>query len=144
MRLGDVPVHGEVPRGPRDPDADAINVFAGNHLTSQPGGLGEAEGEVQHVVLVVGGLWQFGEERRILDDDVAGGAGQGALARALEVDVVGVRRLEQVRSERHSHRLGGAVLVVVVGDGDSVFVFFLEFLKWGGGGGGEERRERER
>ncbi len=60
---------------------------------------GQAEGEVEHVLLVLGRLLQqlvpFG-----IDDDVAGRAGERALAGALDVDVVAVRDLEHRQAER--------------------------------------------
>ena len=65
----------------RHPDRDAAQLLADAHLAAQPGGLGEPEGQVQHVQLLVRRLVRQPVKVLLRQDDVAGGAGQGALAR---------------------------------------------------------------
>lgn len=57
-------------------------------LTSEPGQLGQGEGEIEHVILIVARLGET-VEGGLVEVDVAGGAGETALAGALQIDVVG-------------------------------------------------------
>src|SRR5579885_1508841 len=72
--------------------------------------MGEAEGEVQHVLLILRGRLQHLVPLRI-DDHMTGGAGERALAGALEIDVVLVRDLQHREPERRVHLDPGAVLL---------------------------------
>ena len=70
------------------------HMLSSTHLTPQPAGLGEREGEVQHVVLVVAWLVEL-VKHTLLQDHMAGGARQRTLARALKLHIVLVRRLQK-------------------------------------------------
>src|ERR1700761_5313212 len=68
----------------------AIQLLADDDLAAEAGSLGQAEGEVEHVLLVLAGLGQQ-VVPFVLDDDMAGRAGERALARTFEVDIVLMR-----------------------------------------------------
>ncbi len=71
-------------------------------LAAEARGVGEAEGEIEHVLLVLGrGLQHvvpFG-----VDDHVAGRAGERALAGAFQADVVAVRDFQHRKADRRIH-----------------------------------------
>lgn len=62
----------------------------GRHLdlTAETTGLGQAECQVQHVVLIVIGLLHCIVHARVGNDDMAGGAGAGTAAGALHLQVI--------------------------------------------------------
>ena len=71
----------------RHPDRDAAQLLADAHLAAQPGGLGEPEGQVQHIQLLVRRLVRQPVKVLLRQDDMEGGAGQSALARPEPVNV---------------------------------------------------------
>src|SRR4051794_27764182 len=79
--------------GGREPDDEPVQRRRHHDLAAEAAGGLEPEGEVQHVLFVLGRLGQLGEPGRV-DDDMAGRAGQRALAGALDVDPVLVRDLQ--------------------------------------------------
>lgn len=94
----------QIPRHTRQADLHPVNLLGHFNLTSQPRGLREAEGEIQHVVFVVRGFGHGVVFVGVVDDDVAGGAGAGSTAGTLE-DV------REVHGERRDGREeGGADL----------------------------------
>src|SRR6185312_10773558 len=64
-----------VPAARRQPDYQAVERLGHHDLAAEPRGLLEPEGEVEHVLLVLGRRRQLGEPGWI-DDDVAGRAGK--------------------------------------------------------------------
>lgn len=71
-----------IPRHTRQPYPHAIDLLRHLHLAPEPRRLGEPEGEVQHVVFVVGGFGHGVVVFGGFDDEVAGRAGAGAAAGA--------------------------------------------------------------
>jgi hypothetical protein len=103
------------------PDFQAVEFLGHADLAAESARIYETVGKVQHVELFISGLvWEEGKILR-LEDEVAGGAGEGALARAkaVNVDVVVDDDVEQVladlafdrgclsvrRREGHGHKL---------------------------------------
>src|SRR5258708_12293236 len=101
------PVH-QCAGGGRALDGKAGEVLGHEDLTAEPRGLRQPEGEVEHVLLVLARLVQQLVPFRI-DDDVAGRAGERALAGALDVDAVLVRDLQHRKAERRVHLAARAV-----------------------------------
>src|SRR5258708_27763713 len=101
------PCH-HVARRLRQLDGKAVGLLGHDDLTAEPRGLRQAEGEVEHVLLVLARLVQQLVPFRI-DDDVAGRAGERALAGALDVDAVLVRDLQHRKAERRVHLAARAV-----------------------------------
>src|SRR6185437_14787029 len=95
------PAH-HVARRLRQLDGEAVELLGHDDLAAEPRGLRQAEGEVEHVLLVLGRVLQQLVPFRI-DDDVAGRAGERALAGALDVDAVLVRDLQDREAERCVH-----------------------------------------
>ena len=86
----------QVPRHARQTDLHAVNLLGHLDLTSQPRGLGEPEGEIQHVVFVVRGFGHGVVFIGVVDDDVAGGAG----ARSTAGTLGGEKDVREVNGER--------------------------------------------
>src|SRR6185437_5936937 len=88
-----------VARRRRQLHGEAVELFAHDDLAAQARGLRQAEGKVEHVLLVLGRFLQklvpFG-----IDDDMTGRAGERTLARALDVDAVLMRDLEHGKTQR--------------------------------------------
>src|SRR4029450_5291247 len=93
----------------RQLDDQPVERLAHTDLAAQPRGVGEAEGEVEHVLLV---LARGGElvEPFLLDHDMAGRAGERALAGALDVDMVAMGDFEHAETERRLHLLARSIL----------------------------------
>src|ERR1700738_5389437 len=66
--------------------------------------MGQAEGEIERVLLVLAGGREL-VEPILLDDDMTGRAGQRALARALDVDMVAMGDFEHGKPKRRLHFL---------------------------------------
>ena len=101
VRLGHEPVHGEVPRRPRERQTQAVDLFRGDDLAPQPRRLRQPEREVEHVVLVVVRLRQRVVDLLVLDDHVTRRAREGALSMGRG----GVQR-RQKRSRKASRCVG--------------------------------------
>lgn len=80
----------------RQLDLQPVELLCHTDLAPEPAGLGQAEGEVEHVVFVVGGLGHLVVHVGVGDDDVAGRAGAGPAAGALHLEIVGLGHVEQV------------------------------------------------
>jgi hypothetical protein len=100
----------QIPRHTRQLNHQSIQLLAHANLTAQPASLGQAKRQIQHVVLVVAGLLHLVEHIFARDDDVAGRAGARAAARALHLEVVGLRDVEQVVAVGDFEGHFGAVL----------------------------------
>ena len=74
----------KVPRSRRQPELPAVHLLRERDLAAQPAGLLEAEGHVEHVLLLLGGGFEGGEEV-VGEDGVAGGARAHALAGSFEL-----------------------------------------------------------
>ena len=102
-RAGGKPVHKLAPhhvaRRRRQADGEAVELLGHHDLAAEARGVGEAEGEVEHVLLVLAGILEHFEPFGI-DDDVAGRAGERALASALDIDVVAMRDLQHREADR--------------------------------------------
>lgn len=96
----------QIPRHTRQADLHAVNLLGHFNLTSQPRGLREPEGEIQHVVFVVRGFGHGVVFIGVVDDDVAGGAGAGSSAGTLGGDVREVNG-ERILREGRGEREGG-------------------------------------
>src|SRR5580658_933659 len=81
---------------------EAVELFGHDDLATEPGRLRQPEGEVEHVLLVLARILQKLEPFGI-DDDVAGRAGERALASAFDVDAVLMGDLEHREPERRVH-----------------------------------------
>src|SRR5438477_6937596 len=88
-----------VASGRRQGDGEPVELVAHDDLAAEPRGLCEAEGEVQHVLLVLARVLQQLVPFRI-DDDMTGRAGERTLAGALDVDPVLVGDLQHRKPER--------------------------------------------
>ncbi|KAH7413590.1 Rrp15p-domain-containing protein [Phaeosphaeria sp. MPI-PUGE-AT-0046c] len=86
------------------------SLLAHDYLTPQPTRLSQAKGQIQHVIFVIVGLFHFIVVLLVFYNDVAGGAGAGATACALHLEVMVLGNVEQV----------GAI-----GDGEGVRLGFL-------------------
>src|SRR5665213_4088167 len=76
-----------------------VELFRHHDLTAETRGPGQPEGEVEHVFLIfAGGIEPLVPFR--LEDDVTGRAGERALARALDIDAVLVRDLQNREAQR--------------------------------------------
>src|SRR5215212_10188109 len=102
-------VHHHVSGRRRELDDQAVERLAHADLTAEPRGVGEPEGEVEHVFLVLAG-WGELVEPFLLDHDMAGRAGKRALAGALDGDVVTMGDFEHAETERRLHLLARAIL----------------------------------
>lgn len=94
----------------RQPDDEPVEVLPHFDLAAQPAGLGQAKGQVEHVVLVVRRLGNAIVVSVRLDDDMARRTGTRPAARALHLEVVGLSDVEKV---------------IAVGDGEGVVVVVL-------------------
>ena len=83
MRFGLVSIHRHVPGCGGYTHPQPVQRLRHKNLAAQPGRLRQPKGHIQHVVLLVGGLRQPVKHFRVLDDHVAGGAGQRRFAGAL-------------------------------------------------------------
>ena len=92
-RLGAVHVH--VARRCGELYVEAVERLFDLDLAAEARRVGEAKGEVEHVVFVITGLLEM-VVCVLIEDDVARRAGNRALAGAFEVDVVLVRNAQQV------------------------------------------------
>ena len=105
----------QVPRHARQPDHQPVQLLRHLHLATQPACLRQPEGQVEHVVLVVRGLRHALVVVEVLHDHVAGAAGARAAARALHLELVVLRDVEEVGA-------GGDLVVVrdagLVDDGE--------------------------
>src|SRR6266851_9425751 len=95
------PAH-HVARRLRQLDGEAVELLGHDDLAAEARGLRQAESEVEHVLFVLARLLQDLVPFRI-DDDVAGRAGERALAGALDVDAMLVRDLQHREAERRVH-----------------------------------------
>src|SRR5204862_1043003 len=75
------------------PHGQPVKLLGDDDLTAEPRRYGQAEGEVEHVLLVLGGVLQQFVPVRV-DDNMAGRAGKRAFASALDIDVVAVSDFE--------------------------------------------------
>jgi hypothetical protein len=73
---------------------DIVQFSGNNNLTAQPTRLGQAKGHVEHVLLVLAGLWQ-GIIKVLRQNQVTSTAGADALAGAFKVNLVAVSRVQQ-------------------------------------------------
>src|SRR5262245_42772806 len=96
-----------VARRRRQLDHQAVERLAHADLAAEARGMGEAERQVEHVLLILAGRRQL-LEPDLLDDDVAGRAGQRALAGALDIDAVAMGDFEHAETERRIHLLARA------------------------------------
>ncbi|KAF1918734.1 Rrp15p-domain-containing protein [Ampelomyces quisqualis] len=96
-------------------EGSAIERLAHDDLTAQATRLGQAKGQIQHVVFVVVGLLHFVVVGVVGDNDVARGAGAGAAACALHFEVVGLGDVEQIGAVGDGEGVG---LQVFVDEGD--------------------------
>ncbi len=87
---------------------EPVELLGDDELAAEPRGLGEAEGEVEHVLLVLARLGQQLVPVGI-DDHMAGRAGERALAGALDIDIVAMRDLEHGKPDRRVDLLARAV-----------------------------------
>src|SRR5690242_15172019 len=89
-------------------DGEAVELLGHDDLAAEARGLRQAEGEVEHVLLVLGRVLQelvpFG-----IDDHMAGRAGERALARAFDIDVVAMRDLQHREPDRRLDRAARSV-----------------------------------
>ena len=74
-------------------DHQPVQRIVDHDLAAEPRGLLQAEGEVEHVLLILGRRRELVEPRRV-DHDMAGRAGQGPLAGTLQVDAMLMRDLQ--------------------------------------------------
>lgn len=97
VRFRFIPIHGEVPRRRRQHHLAPIQrpLFT-RHLTPQPARRRQPVRQIQHVVLVVARLIQRIENLFIFKNHVTRRTRERTLARALQLDIVPVRRLQQV------------------------------------------------
>ena len=85
-----------------------VELLGDDDLAAEARSRGQAEGEIEHVLLVLARLLQQLVPFRI-DDHVTGRAGERALAGALDVDVVPVRDFEHREAERRIDLAAGPV-----------------------------------
>src|SRR6185437_1462779 len=92
----------------RQADGETIELFGHHDLATETRRLGQAEGKIEHVFLVLGRVLQqlipFG-----FDDDVTGRARQRAFARALDIDVIAVGDFENRQADRRLYCLARPV-----------------------------------
>src|SRR3954471_4723137 len=86
----------------RELDGETVKLLGDDDLAAETRGRGQAEGEIEHVLLVLARFLQQLVPFRI-DDDVTGRAGKRAFAGALDIDVVPVRDFEHRQAERRVH-----------------------------------------
>src|SRR5882672_1798062 len=93
----------------RQLDDQPVERLAHADLAAQARRVGEAEGKVEHVLLVLAGRGEL-VEPFLLDHDMAGRAGERALAGALDGDVVAMGDFEHAETERRLHLLARTIL----------------------------------
>src|SRR3546814_2026689 len=91
-------------------DDEAVELLGHDDLAAEARSGRQAEGEVEHVLLVLRGCVQL-VVPGLVDDDVAGGAGERALAGPLDVDIEAVGDLHHREAERRLHFPAGAILL---------------------------------
>ena len=101
----------QIPRHAGQLDDQAVELLGHLDLAAESRGLGQAKGEVEHVVFVVVGLLHGLVLCLVVDDDVAGRAGAGAAAGAFHLEVVGLGDVEQVVALADLEGVGLVVLV---------------------------------
>src|SRR6266852_685227 len=85
-----------------------VELLCNDDLATEPRGLGQIEGEIQHIILVFARFLQQVVPIR-LDDDMTCRAGERAFAGAFDVDVVATSYLEYCRAERRVDLPRGSV-----------------------------------
>src|SRR5216684_3884820 len=95
--------------GRRQLDHQPVERLAHADLAAQPRGMGEPEGEIEHVLLVLAGRRQL-VEPVLFDDHMTGRAGERAFAGAFDVDVVAMGDLEHAEAKRRLYFLARPVL----------------------------------
>src|SRR5579863_1144807 len=86
----------------RQLDHQAIQRLGHDDLAAKARGLGQAECQVQHVLLILGRFAQLAEPGGV-NDDVASGAGERALARALDVHAMLMGNLQHRQAKWRVH-----------------------------------------
>src|SRR6185312_2849119 len=92
----------------RQADGQPVKLLGDNDLAAEARGGGQPEGEVEHVLLVLGRVLQQLVPLGI-DDDMAGRTGERTLARAFDVDIVAVGDLVHQQAERGTDLAPGPV-----------------------------------
>lgn len=100
-----------VPRHGRQLDHEPIKLLGHLHLAAQAARLGEAKGQVQHIILIILWLRHLVVVALVLDDDVAGRACAGSPAGALHLKIVGLSDIQQVVALAYSKLVVLAILV---------------------------------
>ena len=100
-----------IPRHGRELDRQPVQLLAHLYLAPQPASLGQAKGQVQHVVFVVVGLRHAVVHVWVGHDDVAGRAGAGAAAGSLHLEVVCLGNVQEVGTVGDGEGVGLAQLV---------------------------------
>src|ERR1700754_1344253 len=88
----------------RQLDDQPVERLAHADLAAQARGVDKAEGKVEHVLLVLAGRGEL-VEPLLLDHDMAGRAGERALAGALDIDVIAMGDFKHAETERRLHLL---------------------------------------
>ena len=98
----------QIARRCRQPHCQPVEFLGDDDLATEPGCLGQIEGEVEHVVLILARLLQQIVPIRI-DDDVTGRAGERPFARTFNVDVISAGDLEDLGAERRVNFAPGTI-----------------------------------
>src|SRR5579864_1218361 len=88
-----------VARALRQRNGETVQFLGDDDLAPQSRGPRQAEGEIEHVLLVLGWLLQQIEPLGV-DDHMAGRAGERALAGAFEIDIVAMGDLQHGETDR--------------------------------------------
>src|SRR3954451_16310547 len=87
---------------------EAIKLVRHDDLAAEPRGLGQAKGQIQHILLVLRRLLKLPEPGRV-DDHMAGRAGERAFAGAFDIDAMLVGDFQNREPDRRVNLATGAI-----------------------------------